>query len=203
MQDELISKSVESFTKYGHIYGITPTMTANPRENVTINYQGYFNGQDLIPNVTLPADLIKPLELWESVGGQRFWMPMKPVSDSISSRPTRARFGVWDFTNDTLILPGASQTNDIKMKYLCYAPDITAPNSTIYVVHAQSALANAIVASVAKMLGGLEMAAVFEKDRKSAVDMIVNRTARAEAYKSFNRIPFRGRRGSSRGRGRY
>lgn len=201
LQDELISKSVETFSKYSHIYEIPPTQALNARVNVTISYQGYWNGQTIVPNITLPADLIKPLELWECISGQQRWIPMKPVADSISSRPTQARFGVWDFQNDVLIMPGSSQTEDLKLKYLCYAPDLTGPASVAYVVHCQTALANMVVATVSKMLGGLEMAAVFEKDYKKAIEMIVNRTGRREQYQAFNRIPFR-MRGRGRGRGR-
>lgn len=202
LQDELISKGVETFSKYGFIYAIPPTQANNSRVNVTISYQGYFNGQRVLPNLTLPADLIKPLELWECVTGNNYWSPMKPVSDSISSRPTSNRFGVWDFAQDTLILPGSSQTEDLKLKYLLYAPDLTGPNSLAYVVHCQTALANRVVETVSKMLGGVEMAQIFQKDGDKAVDMIVNRTARREAYQSFRRIPFRGR-GRGRGRGAY
>jgi len=202
LQDELISKSVETFSKYGHIYAIPPTQASNVRTNVTISFLGYFNGQTVLPNITLPQDCIKPLELWESVNGANSWQPMKPVADAIASRPTTNRFGVWDFANDILILPGSSQTEDLKLKYLCYAPDLTGPTSVAYVLHCQTALANLLVCAVSKMLGGLEMAGVFEKDYKRAIDLIVNRTARREAYQSFNRIPFRGR-GRGRGRGAY
>ena len=127
---------------------------------------------------------------------------MKPVSDAIASRPTTPRFGVWDFQNNTLILPGSSQTENLKLKYLCYAPDLTNPNAVAYVMHCQTALANRVVAAVSKMLGGVEMSAIFDKDGDKAVNMIVNRTARKEAYQSFSRKPFRGR-GRGRGRGAY
>lgn len=198
LQDRLISGGVETFSKYGHIYGITPTQAASPRTNVNISYQGYWNGQTSIPNIVIPADLIKPLELWECPSGAGFWTPMKQAADSISSRPTQNRFGIWDYQNDILILPGSSNTNDIKMKYLCYAPDLTGPLSVAYVVHCQTALSNMLVASVCKMLGGLEMAAVFQKDADQAIDALINRTARKELYGSYRRIPFR----SSHGRGR-
>lgn len=200
LQDDLISASVETFSKYGFIKGVTPTQATNPRENVTISFLGYFNGQSVVPNITLPPDMIKPLELWESYQGEQRWNPMKPVADSISSRATQIRFNVWDFQNDILILPGSSQTNDLKLKYLCYAPDLTGPASVCYVLHAQTALANMVIAAVSKMLGGLEMAAVFDKDAQTAIDKITNRTARRESYMAFNRKPFR-RRGSGRGRG--
>lgn len=200
LQDELISKSVETFTKFGHIYGITPTQAASARTNVTISFFGYFNGNTVLPNITLPQDCIKPLELWECVTGANSWQPMRPVADAIASRPTSNRFGVWDFANDTLYLPGSSQTEDLKLKYLYYAPDLTGPDSVVYILHCQTALACLYINVVCTMLGGLEMAAVYEKKYQHAIDLIVNRTARREAYQSFSRIPFRGR-GRGRGRG--
>jgi hypothetical protein len=202
LQDELISKGVETYSKYGEIYNITPTQTGNPRINVTISYLGYWDGYRVWPNITLPADMIKPLELWECYPGESAWKPMRPVSDSISSRPTTNRFNVWDFEQDILSMPGSSQTSNLKMKYLLYAPDLTGPNSQALVVHCQSALANKMVAQVSKMLGGLEMAQAFEADAQKDIDMIVNRTARKEAYQAFQRRPFRSR-GRGRGRGAY
>jgi len=202
LQGQLISKGVETFSKYGEIYNILPTASNNPRVNVTISYLGYWNGQTVNPTVTLPADLVKPLELWECYPGETAWKPMKPVSDSISSRPTTNRFCVWDFEQDILSMPGNSQTANLKMKYLLYAPALTSPASVAYVVQCENALANLLVAAVSKMLGGLEMSAVFDKDATMEINMIVNRTARKEQYQAFNRKPFRSR-GRGRGRGAY
>lgn len=199
LQDRLISGSVETFNKYGVINEIPPTQANNPRVNVEISYLGYYDGDTTNEDISLPPDLIKPLELWESISGQQFWNPMRQAADSLSSRPTQSRFGVWDYQNDVLILPGSSQYNDLKLKYLCYAPDLTGPDSVVYIVHAQDALANMLVSAVSKSLGGLEMAKVFDGDANKAIDAIINRTARKESYMSYNRIPFRAR-GSGRGR---
>ena len=203
LQDRLISGGVETFSKYGHIYGITPADTLSPRTLVNISYLGYWDGNTHHADIKIPCDLLKPLELWEcqSGGGTGCWTPMEQASDSISSRPIQARFTIWDYENDILYLPASSQTNDLKLKYLCYAPDLTCPYSQVYVMHCQTALANMMVASVVKMLGGLEMVPVFEKDVAKAVDAIINRTARKESYAHYARRPFRGRRGSGRGRG--
>ncbi len=200
LQDELISQSSEIMNKYGFLLGLEPTAFNNPRINVTVSYLGYTYGQGLVDGtITLPPDMIKPLELWECVSGQQHWTPMKPVSDSIASRPTTSRFGVWDFQNDTLILPGASQTNDLKIKYMCSFPDITGPDSQIMILWSQTFLACQLVSEVSGMLGGLEAQADFAKRAIAAKARIVNRTARKEAYMAFNRQPFRAR-GSGRGR---
>lgn len=200
LQDDLISDGVETFSKYGEIDGITPTRAPNQRTLVTISFSGYFDGSVLNPAITLPGDLLKPLELWQCPAGMQAWFPMRQAPDSISSRNAAPLPGVWDFENDVLLLPGSTQTYDLNLKYLCYAPDLTDGDSTVYVLRCQTALANMVVAAVSKMLGGVQMAAVFAADAKAAKDKITNRTARKEAYTSFQRIPFRSRRQSWRGR---
>ena len=192
LQDELISAGVETFSKFGEIYGVTPTMVKNPRTLVSISFLGYWNGVSTNPAVKLPPDMIKPLELWECPTGNFSWLPMKQVPDSISSRSVQSRHGVWDFEQDVLLMPGSSITNDLRMKYLCTAPDLTGPNSVVYVRNCQTALANMFIAAVSKFLGGIEMVPIWEADAKKAINAIVNRTGRKEAYSSFQRLPFRG-----------
>ena len=200
LQDELISKSSEIMNMYAYIYALEPTQFNNPRINVTLSFLGYTYGINKLDGTkTLPLNMVKPLELWECIAGQQSWVPMRQAADSIASRPTTGRFRIWDFQNDILYLPGSSQTNDLKIKYVGTFPDLANGNAPIYILRAQTYLACKLVADVSKMLGGLEMAAAFEQEADKGKDRIVNRTARKEAYASFNRIPFRGRR-SGRGR---
>ena len=199
LQDELIKRGVETFSKYGFILGIPPADTSNPSSQVWINYSGYFDGQEVLADFILPPDLLKPLELWERQSGNNFWVPMVPAADSLSTRPIVPFFNTWDYQTDTLFLPPANQTNDLKLKYLCYAPDLTSVSSSVLVPRCQTALAKRFLAEVAKQRGGLEMAAVWTKDGDYAVDMIVDRSARRQAYVKSFRQPFRMRR-SYRGR---
>jgi hypothetical protein len=202
LQDELISGSSEIMNKYGFLLELEPTAFDNPRINVTVSYLGYTYGFNQIdPDITLPPDMIKPLELWECISGQQAWVPMVQAADSLSSRPTTGRFRIWDFQGDQLILPGASQTNDLKIKYVASFPDLVDGDSQIYILRSQTFLACQLVSEVAAMLGGLEMAADFEKRAIKGKTAIINRTARKEAYASYQRRPFRGR-GSGRGRRR-
>ena len=202
LQDELISGSSEIMSKYGFLLGLEPTAFGNPRINVLVTYLGYIYGPqpgNENENITLPPDMIKPLELWECISGQEHWVPMKQAADSIASRPTTSRFRIWDFQNDKLILPGASEVNDLKIKYLCSFPDLTSPSSQVMILRSQTFLACQLIAEVAAMLGGEEARADFQARADTAKKAIINRTARKEAYASFNRLPFRAR-GSGRGR---
>lgn len=202
LQDELISGSSEIMSKYGFLLGLEPTAFDNPRINVLVTYSDYIYGPqpgNVDSDIALPPDMIKPLELWECIAGQQHWVPMKQAADSIASRPTTSRFRIWDFQNDQLILPGASETNDLKIKYLCCFPDLTAPDSPVMILRSQTFLACQFIAEVAAMLGGEEARMDFQARADTAKKAIINRTARKEAYASFNRMPFRAR-GSGRGR---
>lgn len=124
---------------------------------------------------------------------------MRQASDSIASRPTTSRFRIWDFQGDLLILPGCSQTNDLKIKYVCSFPDLTGPDDPVMILRSQTFLACQLVSEVAASLGGEEARVDFASRAVEAKKAIINRTARKEAYAAYQRIPFRGR-GSGRGR---
>jgi hypothetical protein len=192
LQDRLISKGVETFNKYWEIDAIPPADTSNPSTAIYINYTGYFDGTNMQSDWFLPSDMIKPLELWERQTGNNFWVPMTMAADSISTRPPMPFFHEWDWQNDTLYLPVANQTNDMKIKGLCYAPDITDTNSPILISRCQTALAYLFLTEMAKQRGGLELAAAWKADADMWINAIVNRTARKEQYGSYFRLPFRG-----------
>ena len=201
LQQYLASRSVETFSKYAFIIGLTPANTGNPSVDVTIDYAGYYDGaMKWGPPLTLPEDMIKPLELWERQTGNNVWVPMRQAADSISTRPQMPRFNIWDFQNDVLILPGATQTNDLKFKYICFAPDLTTLASPVLVIRCQTALSYLVAEKAAEMRGGLEMAAAYHEKAEAAISEIVNRTARKEQYVNYHRLPFRAR--NSR-RGQY
>lgn len=200
MQDELVSHGVETYNKYGYIFGIPPANTSNPSSQIYINYVGYFDGQEMLADWYLPPDMLKVLEVWERQTGNNYWNRLTAAADSLSTRPMMPRFNSWDWETETLYLPPNTQTTDLKFKYICYAPDLTTISSPVLVARCQTALAYRILSEVAKQRGGLEMAAVWKQDYQTYRDAIVNRTARSESYKAFFRKPFRNRR-SARGRG--
>jgi hypothetical protein len=201
LQQRLISEGVETMTKYGIIIGLPPFAGTNIRVNVTLGYEGYFDGNQVWPPpLNLPYDLIKPLELWECQTGNQVWIPMTQASDSISTRSQNSRFRIWDYEQDVVIMPGATQQNDLKIKYLCIDPDITSTASSVLVARCQTALAYLVAEQAAKMRGGLEQAMQYHADAEAAIAEIVNRSARKEVYANFQRRPFRSRNAR---RGRY
>src|SRR5581483_795794 len=200
MQDRLIQAGIETYSKYGHILAVPVVATADPTAQIEIDYVGCFDGVNNTDQPTLPVDMLEPLEFWERQNvaspavNTNPWLEMRQASDSIGTRGQMTKFSIWDWENDTLYLPGANQVNDLKLKYLAYAPQITDPTSQLLVARCKVAMANLMAALVSKMRGGLESAQVFEADAEKSIQEIIARSARKGQYASYVRRPFRARR---------
>jgi hypothetical protein len=198
-QDRLIQAGVNTYSKYGTINAVPVIAVADPATQIQIDYVGCFDGLHNTDQPVIPVDLLEPLEFWErqNVAGENTnpWREMKQASDSISTRAQTSTFGIWDWEDDTLFLPGATQVNDLKLKYLAYAPQITGPDSVLLMARCKPAMASLMAEAVCKARGGLESAAAFKTDAEAAIQAIIARTAEKEQYASFVRRPFRTRRG--------
>ena len=147
-----------------------------------------------VPGPALPADLIKPLELWEVQYGTNNggWVPMKQAPDSLNPNLIQPRFRQWVFSHDRIVLPGASYTNNLRIRYLAQAPDITSLNTIIYPRGVSTALAFLTLDMIAGARGG-PMAQIFKQRGEEAINQLINQTSRKMAYSQFVRAPFRGR----------
>jgi hypothetical protein len=143
---------------------------------------------------TLPADLIKPLEIYERFSGGNRWVRMTSLPDSLNGTRIQPRYGSWLFENDRMFLPGNSQVSDLKIKYLCMAPDINSLNSPLMVRNCRTALAYLVLAALAAGRGGAQ-ADYFDNKAEQAINQVINQTARKQLYQTFNRQLFRGPRG--------
>lgn len=198
-QDILIAAGVNTYSKYAVISAVPVVALADPTIQIQIDYVGTFDGLNNTAQPQLPVDMLEPLEFWErqtvpppSVNTNA-WLPMKQASDSISTRQQSPRFSLWDWEDDTLFLPGATQVNDLKCKYLAYAPEITGSTSQLLVARCKPAVAAMLAEAISRSRGGLEGAAAFKQKADAAIERIISRTARKEQYASFVRPPFRNR----------
>lgn len=246
LQQRLISDGVDTFTKDGVVFGLSPSASSNPRIPSLLKYSGYFNGQVWVgPNVTapvwdptvtytqqmtvtylttyyvaqpnsgtnlnqnpstsptfwapftnlgpcLPADLIKPLEIWECQTGGNQWYPMTQNPDSLNVSNIGPRHRAWIFENDTLVLPPSSQTEDLKIKYIAMAPDIGELGTIIYPRGCATALALLLLDQFSGGRGG-PMAETFKARAEEAIGQLTNQTIRKMSYVTIVRRPFRGR----------
>jgi hypothetical protein len=177
---------------YGNSYYV-----AQPNASTNLNkipdQSPLFWAEFAVPGPALPADLIKPLEVWEVqygtiTGG---WVPMKQAPDSLNPSIIQPRFRQWSFSHDKLILPGASYTNNLRIRYLAQAPDITTLQTIIYPRGVSTALAFLTLDMLAGSRGG-PMAQIFKQRAEEAISQLINQTSRKMAYSQFVRRPYRG-----------
>lgn len=187
----LVRAGITTYSKYGFVTGLTPVATSDPGVQVQLSYAGYFDGVNENSEPTLPGDLIEPLEMWErQTASQTQWCEMKAASDSISTRSQVARFGIWDWETDILYLPGATQSNDLKIKYLKATPRLTDVNQQIPIADCDMAM-GALIAELAAAARGGEAAAYFKARADQEVVLLATPTAIKEEYGSYVRKPFR------------
>jgi hypothetical protein len=199
----LTKAGVNTYSKYGFAVGLGASATTDPTVQMQLMYSGYYNGQLNSATPTLPSDLIEPLELWErttvsSGVNTASWVPMKQAADSISTRSIEGRFGIWDYESDILYLPPASQSNDLKLKYLVATPRLTSVTQQVPILDCEVAMGALIAELLSMGRGGAEATAQFHARAESEVQLMVSPTDRKEQYGSYNRKPFRGTRAGRR-----
>lgn len=195
LQKRLIRGGMNTYNKYWEVDDLTAVATADPTTQVQLSYTGYFDGVNANATPTLPPDLIVPLEVWSRQSGTiNRWSKLGQVSDSITTSSQTSAFGEWDFENDVLFFPGSTISNDLRIKGICFAPELTGPDSQVFVVGCKVALAALIGEMAAKSRGGSEAAAAYKVESENEIQLLLAPYARKEAYASFVRKPFRGGR---------
>lgn len=196
LQDRLAAEGANTYKKYAIVTGLTavasPGGLADPTIQVQLMYTGYNDGVTNHAAPTLPADMLEPLEVWERQNGtiQR-WREVQQASDSINQSTRTPTFGTWDWESDILYLPGATQSNDLKFKYIPYMPTLTTGTSPVIYAKCKNALAALMVKAAALSRGGNEIAAAYEIEAQNFIKNMVNRQSTKEQYGTSVRRPFR------------
>jgi hypothetical protein len=120
---------------------------ADPGQQVMIGDQGYFNGVIQIYPPALPSALRVPLDLWErATGSQEQWLPMREYPDGLPSIAQSYRLLGWEWRNEQIWMPGATQTNDLKLRFEADIIQFATVNDTILIRGGTDPLANYLAA---------------------------------------------------------
>lgn len=80
----------------------------------------------------LPANLVEPIEMWEQIPGASFWTTMRKVTDHLPMNATQANLnGLWKWENQTLYLPGATGTVNLRFAYIFKLTEFSLPSDTV------------------------------------------------------------------------
>ncbi len=136
---------------------------ANPSIQTAIQFVGYFDGMLMVPNITLPGDLLFPLIMWErqslGAGNPNPYIPMKQATESLSPRAQQQALGEWEWRTDGIWLHGALNSVDTRLRYLATYTDLANAsidwdNTFVPIMDSQECIADKIAVRYSARLGG-------------------------------------------------
>ena len=194
LQDALADGGVETFIKTTQLLLLPVVDPVDPGTQVQISYVGFFNGSVNFENPTLPWDMMMPLRMWERQSGTfNYFSPMYQVNDGLPSVVQTVNLRYWDWQTDRIYMPGATQVNDVQLRYLAYLPDLTDGTSPVLITRSAQALAYLTAYQFSKSRGS-PLAAQFQTDAQNEISDMIDRTVKRQNRGNHRRQPY----GSSR-----
>jgi hypothetical protein len=185
------------------IQSIPPVVVSDPAILCYLSWSGYFDGLTLHPSITLPSDLIVPLECWERWSGQnaRFRVMQNNIDGlGMESQYKVTQIGQWQWLADQILFPGSQQTEDMLIRYKKYLPDLVLQGSTpwylqeVPIARCQDPLSLFICAEVARARPDLGLGyEELKLEAESKAKLIFNRDVAANQRVNVRRQPRSGR----------
>lgn len=180
----------------------------NPAVQVALQYTGFFDGLQMWPNLTLPQDMILPLEVWERQSGTQFPFSQMVQSKSALYPQNQAQWmGNWEWRTDAIWMPGATLSVDLRLRYICSFADLAAPGidwtqTFVPILDCSEAVAYKTALMVPGRLGGgsLEYAMMMEQ---KATFKLRQQVTRQRQYVDYQRPVYGTGAGSAGDPARY
>lgn len=179
---------------------------AEPSTQVVLAYEGVSISSDADPAPTfidpvitsqLPADLLSPLEIWErQTGSQNNFSPVVDLTND-GGLPSRAQgqfLGVFEWAGDELVFIGATQDQDIKIRYQRSLPAVANGQSNLLVLNSEDFHAYAVATLCDASRGGRQTP-TWTQIAEDAKEKLVNAATRQQQYVSRRPRGFSSRRG--------
>lgn len=172
------------------------SVVTDPAIQLYISYSGFFDGVNILGTPVLPNDMMIPLRLWERQSGtlQNFYQ-VSPVNDGLPSIGRNGSLRYWDWINNTIYLVGATQVQDVRLRYVRRLQALVDGDSLVQIPDSKDAMANLIAYTFAKSRGS-QLADSFKADAMEDITRMCTRTSRKKQRGSHRRIGY-GQRQSS------
>lgn len=199
LQEYLANLGYTRLTREAIVEALPVVGSKDPASQAYINWFNYFDGQNLWTSPLLPSDLIIPLEVWERVSGQQSgFSKMEMILDGIPAWAKQALNCRWEWREDSLYLPGAQQSVDLRLRYAAYLPDFADVGmmqwfeQPVPILRCMDAFAYYICAEVLEAREDVAENPFIAK-AESAATKVMNRDVRAKQRVNVRRIPRSGR----------
>jgi hypothetical protein len=192
-QEYLSANGVETNRAETFLTNLTPVANSDPATQVWLSQSGYYDGADNHKVPALPADIVTPLRVWCRFSGtQSPFVQVDPAKDGIDGFAVQIPYPtVYDWRGNTMVFPGFTQTNDIRIRYDKYFPDLTGPTSVIPYPRMAIALAY-MTAYVFANARGDQAAGGLKGDAYEQLDNIVSSSIRKRQRQGVSRRAYGG-----------
>ena len=149
------------------------------------------------PPNQLPTDLLVPVKLWERQNGSsEDFVEMVDLTrrGGLPSRPQGQRLSVWEWRADGLYFLGATQDNQVRIRYMKAFPDLADATSNVLMRNAQEAIAY-MGAAMAAMARGSPLAEKWAQAGDDALEDLVQNATHQAQEGGRRRRPYSWRRG--------
>ncbi len=193
LQFELANHGVETFIKDNVVLTVPAVTAVDPSIQVVLN-----DTQNQMTTVTptpqIPTDLLVPVRIWErQTGSSEPFLPTVQRKDGLPSENQQTRLRYWEWRTDGIIFLGATQSNDIRIRYESVLPDVAQGTDSIQLRGAQDALAF-YAAALAAQSRGSPAAKDFDAAGEEAARKILSRSVRRQQHTMHRRKPYGRRR---------
>jgi hypothetical protein len=187
LQEELTNNGVETFVKEVVLTGLTATPSTDPSTQVSLSDDGYFDGVNAVwPNPQLPIDMVNtgPLRVWERMSSNptTVFLPMKRSFDGLPGYSLNARFFCWEWRQDQMYMPGAIQSNDLRIRYNQYLANLNADTDFVLIRRSTNALGYLTAWNYAITSGDPMVAETIMSAANQCIQQMVVRSSRANQH---------------------
>lgn len=145
-------------------------------------------------NITLPSNLISPISLQERVVGQddTQWVDMEEVGE-LPSRVRTSTITEWEWRGDTIKILGATQANEVRIRYERVLSSVAAVGDSLPVLGCQTFMSTRTAADAAERIGeNSERAQKLKQEADGHLEVLVNTKVLELQNLRNRRLPYRG-----------
>ena len=203
VQSELASFGIETYIGEAWLIGLPTVPILDPEARMIVDDTGtsivYPNGMGNVFSLTpqLPPDLEFPQKLWErQTNTTNYLAPMRQPNTGLFDMTQQNYLVDWEWLADGLRFRGATQSQDVKLRYEKQLPQLVAPTDPVPIRGVTNAAAYHGARIFMQSRGGA-VAPIYAQEAATEIFTIAQSSARRRQRKQVRRQPYSGR---SRGR---